>query len=52
MSRMQILLTGGTELIRQAICRYWSDMGHEVIVLSRCPEQVNQHCAGARGIAT
>ncbi|MDE2421374.1 MAG: TIGR01777 family oxidoreductase [Gammaproteobacteria bacterium] len=49
---MKILLTEGTGLIGQAICKYWSDMGYELIVLSRRPDQVAQTCSGARGIAT
>lgn len=48
---MKILLTGGTGLIGQAICKYWSNMGYELIVLSRRPERVAQVCSGARGIA-
>lgn len=48
---MKILLTGGTGLIGQAICKYWSNMGYELIVLSRQPDQVAQICSGARGIA-
>lgn len=48
---MRILLTGGTGLIGQALCQYWSTQGHELVVWSRRPQQVPQLCSGARGIA-
>ena len=48
---MRILLTGGTGLIGQALCRLWAAQGHELVVWSRRPEQVAALCSGARGIA-
>ncbi len=48
---MRILLTGGTGLIGQALCRLWTAQGHELLVWSRRPEQVAALCSGARGIA-
>lgn len=48
---MRILLTGGTGLIGQALCRYWQQQGHELWVWSRQPQQVASLCSGARGIA-
>ncbi|MBV2132634.1 TIGR01777 family oxidoreductase [Pseudomonas sp. MAP12] len=47
---MRILLTGGTGLIGQALCRLWTAQGHELVVWSRRPEQVAALCSGARGI--
>ena len=35
---MQILITGGTGFIGQALLRYWSAAGHELTVLSRRPQ--------------
>jgi len=52
MPKLKILLTGGTGLIGQALCNYWSEIGHELIVLSRRPKQVKEICSGARGIAS
>ncbi len=37
---MRILLTGGTGLIGQALCRHWQRQGHELWVWSRNPLQV------------
>ncbi|WP_313296438.1 TIGR01777 family oxidoreductase [Pseudomonas sp.] len=49
---MHILLTGGTGLIGQHLCRYWLAKGHRLTVWSRRPEQVPQLCGSAvRGIA-
>lgn len=48
---MRILLTGGTGLIGQALCRHWQQHGHELWVWSRKPQQVPQLCPGATGIA-
>ncbi|PWB35369.1 TIGR01777 family protein [Pseudomonas sp. SDI] len=49
---MHILLTGGTGLIGQQLCRLWLDHGHQVSVWSRRPEQVGRICgAGVRGVA-
>ncbi|MGB6241801.1 MAG: TIGR01777 family oxidoreductase [Castellaniella sp.] len=48
---MRILLTGGTGLIGQALCRHWRHQGHELWVWSRNPQQVPALCSGAQGIA-
>ena len=48
---MRILLTGGTGLIGQALCRSWKAQGHELWVLSRQPQNVPQLCSGAQGVA-
>lgn len=48
---MRILLTGGTGLIGQALCRFWAAQGHELWVWSRTPEKVATLCSGARGVA-
>ncbi|MBS0466349.1 MAG: TIGR01777 family oxidoreductase [Proteobacteria bacterium] len=48
---MRLLLTGGTGLIGQALCRHWQRQGHELWVWSRNPQQVPAQCSGARGIA-
>ena len=48
---MRILLTGGTGLIGQALCRHWQRQGHELWVWSRNPLQVPRLCSGAQGIA-
>ncbi|MDD0975143.1 TIGR01777 family oxidoreductase [Pseudomonas fontis] len=49
---MHILLTGGTGLIGQQLCRHWLDRGHQLSVWSRRPEQVGRLCgAGVRGVA-
>lgn len=48
---MRILLTGGTGLIGQELCRRWAAEGHELIVLSRQPQHVARLCHGALGIA-
>ncbi|NYT78024.1 TIGR01777 family protein [Alcaligenaceae bacterium] len=47
---MRILLTGGTGLIGRELCKLWNGEGHELIVLSRQPQNVPQLCSGARGI--
>ncbi|MYN12790.1 TIGR01777 family protein [Pusillimonas sp. TS35] len=47
---MRILLTGGTGLIGQALCKHWQPQGHELWVWSRNPQQVPLLCAGAKGI--
>lgn len=50
---MRILLTGGTGLIGRGLCRHLSAQGHELLVLSRRPQQVPRLCgAGVRGVAT
>ena len=49
---MHILITGGTGLIGRALCRYWTQQGHQLTVWSRTPEQVQVLCgAGVKGIA-
>lgn len=49
---MNILLTGGTGLIGQQLCRHWLDQGHRLTVWSRRADQVGQLCgAGVRGIS-
>lgn len=49
---MHILLTGGTGLIGRLLCRFWSEQGHQLWVLSRRPEQVAALCGPTvRGIA-
>jgi uncharacterized protein (TIGR01777 family) len=48
---MRILLTGGTGLIGQALCRLWAAQGHQLVVWSRRPGEVAALCSGARGIA-
>lgn len=48
---MRILLTGGTGLIGQALCRHWQAQGHDLTVWSRQPQRVPGLCSGARGIA-
>lgn len=49
---MHILLTGGTGLIGQALCRFWSGQGHQLTVWSRRPEQVARLCGqSVRAIA-
>ncbi|RRV08464.1 TIGR01777 family protein [Pseudomonas sp. v388] len=49
---MHILLTGGTGLIGQALCRLWSAQGHELTVWSRRPSEVTKTCGqSVRGIA-
>ncbi|MCL7461765.1 TIGR01777 family oxidoreductase [Pseudomonas sp. NW5] len=48
---MRILLSGGTGLIGQALCRHWAAQGHELLVWSRTPARVAALCSGARGIA-
>lgn len=41
---MKILITGGTGFIGRTLCRRLLDSGHELIVLSRRPEQVKKLC--------
>jgi uncharacterized protein (TIGR01777 family) len=41
---MHILLTGGTGLIGQALCRLWSGQGHQLTVWSRRPAEVAGLC--------
>ena len=48
---MRILLTGGTGLIGQALCRLWRRQGHDLWVWSRTPQQVEKLCPGSKGIA-
>lgn len=48
---MRILLTGGTGLIGQALCRLWRSQGHDLWVWSRTPLQVEKLCLGSKGIA-
>ncbi|AZY49400.1 TIGR01777 family oxidoreductase [Bordetella avium] len=48
---MRILLTGGTGLIGQALCRHWQSQGHTLSVWSRDPQKVAQLCSGAQGVA-
>ena len=47
---MRILMTGGTGLIGRALCALWAAQGHELLVLSRRPDQVPRLCAGACGL--
>ncbi|MCD5997220.1 TIGR01777 family oxidoreductase [Pseudomonas sp. CDFA 602] len=49
---MHILLTGGTGLIGQALCRLWSAQGHQLTVWSRRPGDVPKLCGpSVRGVA-
>ena len=48
---MRILLTGGTGLIGQELCKHWQQQGHELWVWSRRPQEVAALCSGAKGIA-
>ena len=49
---MHILLTGGTGLIGQALCRFCAGQGHQLTVWSRRPAEVAQLCGpSVRGIA-
>lgn len=49
---MHILLTGGTGLIGQALCRFWAGQGHQLTVWSRRPAEVATLCGqSVRGIA-
>lgn len=41
---MNILLSGGTGLIGQALCRHWLRQGHHLWVWSRSPQDVAQRC--------
>ena len=41
---MKILITGGTGFIGRTLCHRLLDPGHELIVLSRRPEQVTKLC--------
>ena len=48
---MHILLTGGSGLIGQALCRHWLAAGHRLTVWSRTPERIPGLCGSAvRGI--
>ena len=49
---MRILITGGTGLIGQALCKHWHQQGNELRVWSRRPQAVAALCSCARGIAT
>jgi uncharacterized protein (TIGR01777 family) len=44
---MKILITGGTGFIGRTLCHRLLDSGHELIVLSRRPEQVTRLCGEA-----
>jgi len=44
---MKILITGGTGFIGQTLCHRLLDLDHELIVLSRRPEQVSKLCGDA-----
>ena len=48
---MRILITGGTGLIGQALCKHWQQQGHELWVWSRRPQEVAALCSGAQGVA-
>lgn len=49
---MHILLTGGTGMIGRALCAYWAEQGHRLIVWSRQPAKVAELCGpSVRGIA-
>ncbi|UMZ11072.1 TIGR01777 family oxidoreductase [Pseudomonas sp. MPFS] len=41
---MHILLTGGTGLIGQALCRHWLAQGHQLSVWTRQPDKVAALC--------
>lgn len=41
---MKILITGGTGFIGRTLCHRLLDSGHELIVLSRRPEQITKLC--------
>jgi uncharacterized protein len=41
---MRTLITGGTGLIGQKLCRLLHENGHQITVLSRCPESVSEKC--------
>ncbi|MCH8976913.1 MAG: NAD-dependent epimerase/dehydratase family protein, partial [Proteobacteria bacterium] len=41
---MKILITGGTGFIGRTLCHRLLDLEHELIVLSRRPEQVSKLC--------
>lgn len=47
---MRILLTGGTGLIGQALCRHWHAQGHTLWVWSRAPHPGQRLCNGARSV--
>jgi uncharacterized protein (TIGR01777 family) len=48
---MHILLTGGTGLLGRALCRHWTQQGHQLTVWSRTPQRVAALCgAQVRGI--
>ena len=44
---MKILITGGTGFIGRILCHRLLDLDHELIVLSRRPEQVSKLCGDA-----
>ncbi|WP_415844812.1 TIGR01777 family oxidoreductase [Stutzerimonas zhaodongensis] len=44
---MNILLTGGTGLIGQALCKRWLEQGHRLWVWSRSPHEVPKRCGSA-----
>ena len=48
---MRILLTGGTGLIGQALCKHWQRQGYELWILSRDPQRVPHLCSGYKGVA-
>ncbi len=44
---MHILITGGTGLIGQALCKHWLERGHRLWVWSRAPQAVPERCGSA-----
>lgn len=44
---MNILITGGTGLIGQALCKRWLEQGHRLWVWSRSPQDVAERCGSA-----
>ncbi|MFF7705948.1 TIGR01777 family oxidoreductase [Pseudomonas sp. NPDC007930] len=44
---MHILLTGGTGMIGQQLCKLWLSQGHRLTVLSRQPDTVAARCGAA-----
>jgi uncharacterized protein (TIGR01777 family) len=48
---MRVIITGGSGLIGRALTHNLASDGHEVVILSRRPEQVSGLPAGARAVA-
>jgi len=47
---MRIIITGGSGLIGRALTNSFSQDGHEILILSRNPERVNDLPSGARAV--